>query len=494
MAGINVRHVQEGLTSSQPGEGQQTGWFQDRVRQSTEGLGAIDAERDLSEAIDTVYRARNLVRLKLSGINVEEERLIPLADDSLRNVPKLPLDESLIKGVAKRLFESARRVPGGRLMIAGNKRNIQIMEEIARLCIAGGTEFGIDIVSDELEAALVNGATDEGLEALGKEYCDFYWEYPARAEARGNPDPDIKFNPDRLTALSKQKIPFIRRLQAGEMHYCLTIVPTPADASLDGLDYEAYMKLFFEACDQPWNKIEEAQEKLVERFDAGKKVHITNEDGTDLIIDIEGMTFVNSVTLKNVPGSEVFSAPVKEGVNGKLVSKGKFKYENYSIIEDITLEFENGRVVAFDARVGRDILEKIITADDGRGEGTRFAGEFAVGTNPGLRRHSLNGLLVEKIGGSFHLALGSCYSYKTYNGKPVKLDNGNVSGGGIHWDLTTMLSGNNGEMELDGKVIQVNGIWVDEAGNPDESLSVLNEGWAALPEGERPEWFKKEGA
>ena len=95
----------------------------------------------------------------------------------------------------------------------------------------------------------------------------------------------------------------------------------------------------------------------------------------------------------------------------------------------------------------------------------------------------------EKPKGSFHLALGNCYGYETYNGKPVKIKNGNVSNSGIHWDITTMLTGKNGSVELDGKVIQENGIWVDENGQPDPELAVLNYGWGALPENERPEWY-----
>lgn len=490
MAEINVKHVKERLNPSRSGKDQKDGWFQDRARQSTEKLATIDAERDLREAIDTVYRARNLVRLQLSGIDVEGESLIPLADDSLKDVPKLPIDEALIKGVAKRLFESARKVPGDKLMIKGSKGNIQIIEEIARLCIADGVDFGIDIVNHELEAAIVNGATDPGLEALGGEYCDYYGPYPAEAEARSNPDPSIEFDPDKLKRLSELKTPQTNKVQTGEKHYCLTVVPTPADSIIDELDYAEYLKLFFEACDQPWDEIEEEQGRLIERLDAGKTVHITNDDGTNLTINIEGMTFVNSIMLKNVPGSEVFSAPVKNGVNGRMVSKGKFKYQDYPLIEDITLDFENGKVIGFDARVGRDILEKIITADDGKGEGTRFAGEFAIGTNPGLTRLLLNVIMGEKPRGSFHIALGDCYGYETYNGKPVKIKNGNVSNSGIHWDITTMLAGKNGVMELDGKVIQSNGIWVDEAGNPDENFAVLNYGWAASKE-EKPEWYKK---
>lgn len=71
----------------------------------------------------------------------------------------------------------------------------------------------------------------------------------------------------------------------------------------------------------------------------------------------------------------------------------------------------------------------------------------------------------------------------------MNLNNGNVSASGIHWDITTMLAGKDGTIELDGKVVQRNGVWIDEEGNPDEALSVLNYGWGALPEEERPKWY-----
>jgi aminopeptidase len=253
-------------------------------------------------------------------------------------------------------------------------------------------------------------------------------------------------------------------------------------AALDGIPYNDYLKLFFEACDQPWSAIQKANAHLIGKLEQANSVHIIDEDtGTNLTLKIEGKRWANSLVLKNIPGSEVFASPIKDSVNGKLVAKGKFQYGNSGIIEDITLEFKDGRVVGFDAAKGRDALAKIIEADDGKGEGSRFVGEFAMGTNPWLKDHLVNGLLVEKISSSFHIALGESYHYNEYDGKQVALDNKNTSASGTHWDITTMMKGEKSRIVLDEGTPQEytvmrKGKFIDPA------LQVLNDGWGALEE------------
>lgn len=489
MANLIIDDLQDALVEMQTDESLYPKMAK-KAEQYLSDLSKIDILDNLSEAMDVVSCARNLVRLKLSGIKVEDQRIIDIADDSLKNVPKLPVNEELIKGMAKRLFESATKNPIKKLMIAGNRRNIQILEEIARLCIDAGIDFAIDIVNHEFDVVLVNEADEEGLKRLADAHYKEYEGFPARVEAKSSPDKSVHFDSGKLKKFMTMEAPLWSQFKRGEKHYCLTIIPTPSDAEQDGLEYEEYMKLFFEACDQPWDEIKKAQAVLIERFNAAKEVKITNDDGTDLTFGIDGMTFANSVVLKNVPGPEIFSAPVRDKVNGTLVAKGKFKYKEFDAMEDITLVFENGRVKSFDAKKGRDVLEKIITMDDGEGEGSRYTGEIAFGNNQVLKRHFINVLLVEKISGSFHIALGRPYEYKEYDGVPVNLDNGNKSASDTHWDVTTMLAGKNGKVMLDGVLVQDNGVWVDENGRPDEKLAVLNYGWGALPGERRPQWFK----
>jgi aminopeptidase len=95
-----------------------------------------------------------------------------------------------------------------------------------------------------------------------------------------------------------------------------------------------------------------------------------------------------------------------------------------------------------------------------------------------LKRHVANGLLVEKISSSFHLALGEAYQITNYLGKEVHMNNGNDSLD--HWDITTML----GNMYLDDTIVMKDGVFLDP------ELDVLNRGWNAVPVDERPEQWK----
>lgn len=273
------------------------------------------------------------------------------------------------------------------------------------------------------------------------------------------------------------------RLRNGELFYTLTILPTPADAELDQMPYGDYLKLFFQSCDQPWKEIEQAQTLLIDKLNSAKILKFVNSDGTDLEMDIEGFTFANSVVAKNIPGAEVFSAPRRDSLNGKLVAKGRFYLEMIGeVIEDITFEFERGEIVKVDALKGAEVLRELIESE----EGTRYIGEIGIGTNPHLRKHLINGLLVEKVSGSFHLALGNAYTYTNYCGTPVVLDNGNRSERGVHWDITTLLKGRDGKMILDGEVIQENGNFLDP------NLDVLNYGWGVIEDAKQPTWWKEE--
>jgi aminopeptidase len=243
--------------------------------------------------------------------------------------------------------------------------------------------------------------------------------------------------------------------------YTLTVLPTPKDAELDGIAYSDYINLFFRMCSVDWKKVDAAHRVLIAQLNNASDVRITNDDGTDLSMSIEGFTFCNSLVAKNVPGSEVFSGVVRDSVNGVMVGKGRYMF-NGKMMENITLHFEQGRVASYHAEHGQDVLADMIETD----EGSHYVGELGIGTNPVLRQHLVNGLMVEKIGGSFHLALGQTYRFTDYMGEAVIVDNGNNSA--IHEDLTVMLYGKNGKIYLDNKLI------MDEGAFCDPRLSYLN--------------------
>jgi aminopeptidase len=167
------------------------------------------------------------------------------------------------------------------------------------------------------------------------------------------------------------------------------------------------------------------------------------------------MSFSNSTIDKNYPGAEVFSAPVKNSVEGQVFARGMYSY-NGKRIYDMFFRFENGKVIEASAKKGETNLMEILNTDDG----ARYLGEIALGTNPGLNRRLFNQLLNEKVGGSFHFALGRAYQNEKQKGKTIKLFNGNTSKN--HWDITILMRPEygGGAVIADGKTIQKNGRFV----------------------------------
>ncbi|RIW32058.1 aminopeptidase [Bacillus salacetis] len=113
-----------------------------------------------------------------------------------------------------------------------------------------------------------------------------------------------------------------------------------------------------------------------------KALHFTNSRGTDLFVGLpENHRYVGGgVTDKdgipffpNIPTEEIFTAPHKNKVNGKLTGTKPLIYGG-SVIDDFYLIFKNGRIIDFYAAKGQDALQNLIDTD----EGSRYLGEIAL--------------------------------------------------------------------------------------------------------------------
>lgn len=365
----------------------------------------------------------------------------------------------------------------GFISLGGTAR--EVGKWLVEKCIAEDAPFVIQFSDPAFDALLLNHATEDGVKKLAAAFVEMTSRANRRmAAASGLPERDpIKPDPVKEKIYQNGIKPYSDRVRSGDMFFTLTVIPTAKDAEIDGIPYEEYTKLFFEMCDQPWEHLERAQAALIKELDRGKTLRFTNGDGTDVRMSIDGFTFCNSVIAKNVPGSEVFSAPVRDSVNGIVAAKGRFIHDR-EVIENLTMEFENGHLARWRADKGQESFEHAINID----EGARWVGEIGIGTNPHLKRHVANGLLVEKIGGSFHLALGAAYTLTEYGGVPVRVNNGNSSA--LHWDITTMLHGKKGRIYLDDRLIMDDGKWINPA------YDVLNRGWESMPEQGRPPYWR----
>jgi aminopeptidase len=177
-------------------------------------------------------------------------------------------------------------------------------------------------------------------------------------------------------------------------------------------------------------------------MDKTELVRIKSSD-TDLSFSIKGLPGMKCDGRFNIPDGEVFTAPVRDSVEGIITYNCPTIYQGKEFT-NIRLEFSKGRVVRASALGMDGPLNKILDTD----EGARYIGEFAIGVNPGIRKPAKNILFDEKIFGSIHFAPGQCYD---------ECDNGNRSA--VHWDMVKLLEGD-GEIWFDGILIQKDGRFV----------------------------------
>ncbi|MFH1159148.1 MAG: aminopeptidase [Pseudomonadota bacterium] len=446
---------------------------------------------DVDEFLQLLHEMQRMSKIQVAGLgNDEAFRVTAMKARVDKQTPfwkefgSPPVDLELQRSLAEKLYNIR---PGkndvGSISVGEGAREIGKM--LAKKCLAEKVPFIVNFSDASFNALVLNHTTEEGVKRLAAAYVEMYKPVTRDMSARpGMPEvEDIRPDVPKIQLYSREVKPFSDRISSGDLFYTLTVVPTRKDAELDGIEYNEYLKLFFEACDQPWGEINKAQKNLIEEFNAASTLHITNSDGTDItmsLVDKDGskFTFCNSLTLKNVPGSEMFSAPRLDSVEGVVVAKGSFMTKDNRIVENLTLKFEKGRLVDYTAGKGLDAFKDAIGVD----EGANWVGELGIGTNPHLKRHVVNGLLVEKIGGSFHLALGRPYAYTEYGDEPVKVNNGGTSA--LHWDITTMLRGKEGRIYLDDRLVMDNGKWLDN------KYDVLNRGWESIPEEKRPDYWK----
>lgn len=439
---------------------------------------------DTDAMMQIMHQAQDLEKIIIAGLENDQsfkDEITKLKRTQWQDFTAPPATDDLQDSLAAKLYNVDPRGKDVAMINLGDGAR-KIGRWLVERALADKIDFIVDFSEPDFSALLMDHASNDNVQKLADHFLSVTGPVNKRIVARPGQPVTAQREPDPAKAkiFAKATAPYGERVRSGDVFFTLTVIPTEKDAEIDGIAYNDYVKLFFEMCDQPWDEISLAQQALIAELDAARTLRFTNNDGTDISMDIDGFTFCNSLIAKNVPGSEVFSAPKRDSVNGTIVAKGRFAppHDRGDIIENLTMTFNKGKLVSFKADKGQDAFEKEIDID----EGARWIGEVGIGTNPHLKTHVANGLLVEKIGGSFHLALGACYTMKEYAGKPVNVDNGNQSA--LHWDVTTMLHGKGGRIYVDGRMIMDDGKFLAP------QYDVLNRGWAALPENKRPPYWR----
>jgi len=224
------------------------------------------------------------------------------------------------------------------------------------------------------------------------------------------------------------------------MHRVTVGFPCQALAQEAEMSLNEYEDFVFNACLQDWGKLGKLMDNILKRFKKNSDVWLIGE-GVDLKMKVHGVKAVADKGEENMPGGEIFMAPVRDSLNGFI----KFDYPSVrdgKEVTDIELVFKDGKVIGAKASKNLDYLKKMLALD----KNASFVGELGIGCNPQIKKYTNNLLFDEKIGGTIHLALGAAYK-----------ENGGGNDSALHWDIVKSMK--KGQIIVDGKVIQEKGVW-----------------------------------
>jgi len=339
--------------------------------------------------------------------------------------------------------------------IKGIPTAMPLIKAFYRKALEVGAHPFYSAMVDDLDEIFLKHGSDEqltfisDLQRLEVDKLDAYFAISARDNTRflTNVDPGRQALVDK--AQKELLVRFMERAAKGELNWVGTMYPTLSAAQDADMSLSEYEDFVYNAGhvndDDPvasWKELSAKQKKICDFLNTAKQIKVKAIE-TDLTVKVEGRKWINCDGRMNFPDGEVFTAPVEDSVDGHILYTYPACFRGREVA-NVRLEFKEGRVVAFSADKNQDYLEKMIDMD----EGSRYLGEFAIGTNYNITKFTKNILFDEKIGGTIHLALGLAYP-----------EAGGKNKSGLHWDMVCDMH-EGGELHVDGELVYKDGKFI----------------------------------
>ena len=339
--------------------------------------------------------------------------------------------------------------------ILGDVNALPVLRQVHRAVVEAGGHPMLMLSDETMTRDFIRHASDEQIQ----------WLNPALHQYYENADVYIRVgapqNTRAMSNISGKRVQQIRAAQRefldirlsraarGDFKWVGTLFPTQALAQEANMSLEEYEDFVYGACfcdhDDPaaeWQKLSDMQQKKVDYL-ADKREVVCKGPNVDLRLSIDGRTFINSDGHKNMPSGEIFTSPVEDSVSGWV----RFTYPSIvsgRAVSGIELTFEDGKVVEASAEQNEELLYAQLDTD----EGSRYLGEFAIGTNFGIQQFTGSILYDEKIGGTIHMAIGKGYP-----------ETGSKNDSAVHWDMICDMR-DDSEIHVDGELFYKNGAFV----------------------------------
>lgn len=330
--------------------------------------------------------------------------------------------------------------PGQCLIIRSQIENAPLVRELTKKAYQlGASNVIVDYSDEELTRLRVEEGAESALTYAPSYIYDAFVKYAQEGAAFLSISSQ---NPDLFAGLAAEKVGTMMKSLAGAMHefrdyikagkvswnIIAAATPTWAKKVYPTLGEEEAVKALWKAIFsmsrvdqvdpiQAWkNHIEQLNKRLEylnqKRF---KYLRYTSANGTNICVELpekhcwlggalrstSGVDFV-----PNIPTEEVFTLPKKESTEGIVYGSKPLNY-NGSMIQDYYLRFHQGKVVEYDAKIGKEALKNMIELDDN----ASFLGEVALVPHhsPISNMETLFFNILIDENASCHFAVGSAY-------------------------------------------------------------------------------------
>lgn len=267
---------------------------------------------------------------------------------------------------------------------------------------AGGRALSV-LWTDEMSRAFFDGADDETIQLFPRHILALVESVDViiAINAPENTKALAGVNPEKQMLNARAMAPIMGAYL--QKRWVATLHPCNGLAQQGNMSLEEYQDFAYDAILLDWKEESKLVYQIKERLEKQSNIRFIGPE-TDLYASTEGRIWIAGDGKKNVPCGEVFTAPVEDTVEGKIYFDVPF-LQYGKVVEGVRLVFEKGELVDYSAEKEEDTLKQVIETD----EGSKKLGEMAIGTNRGIKKHTLNMLYDEKLGDTIHCALGRAY-------------------------------------------------------------------------------------
>ncbi|WP_462406212.1 aminopeptidase [Gracilibacillus sp. Marseille-QA3620] len=351
-----------------------------------------------------------------------------------------------LKVLTKQILEhSVKAGKGDKIMIHGQPNTKPLMLELLEEAYKLGAYPFMELKDDELDRQWAIQSSLEQYETIARWEMQRFQDLDALIYIVGEEnDAEMTDIPAEVFRVSGEVMKPVTDYYINKCRWVLLNYPTKSLAQKAGMSTSKFEDFLLDVCTVDYAKMAAAMKPLKELMEKTDRVRIVSP-GTDLTFSIKGIPAVMCYGERNIPDGEVYTAPVRDSVNGTITYNTPCPYQG-TTFRNVSLTFKDGKII----KAAADQSEKINDIFD-TDEGARYIGEFALGLNPMIHHPMGDILFDEKINGSIHFTPGLAYK---------EADNGNVSS--IHWDMVLVQREEygGGEIYFDDRLIRKNGLFV----------------------------------